>query len=243
METQEPTKQEPADNKTAKYLIPILCILLLFAIAACIYFYFQYKFIERVSQIESQPKIESQARKENESANNSEKSDYEQKAKSISANYNEDRPAYATENWKSYKQPKFKYNFKYPSDIGKLDTKFEDDYVSIFSKAATDEPFSISIFHISKNRNSYPKSGNLIEWLKDLEYENVPPGYDITFYDKDGNEVKGVSIYSPKSMQAASNMTYYYYFNGEAIGINFLDWDSEANKVIYDAWLSTFRVN
>jgi hypothetical protein len=170
--------------------------------------------------------------------------------------------AESTADWNTYKNEKYGYSFKYPTDCfyGPMpsDCKekppeerradclcFLDDEnpENVFMQAflGDGEKLSLAGFTVSHHDSGVfnpPPDTNLASWLNENlseMFEDIPeePNMDI-------GGVPAVRILSPQSPMAPSYEDIWFFHNDILFRINILDVDNESNRELYDQILSTF---
>jgi len=169
-------------------------------------------------------------------------------------------------NWKTYRNEKYGYFFKYPLDcfygpmpvyckekppeerppecLCFLDGENPD---RVFLQAFTDEKDNLTlatfeVTHYNTSLYNPPPGTDLIEWLKEkfASYKNIPdkPNTEI-------DEIPAVRVYEPGGAEGTaawfSGEDIYFIKNDMLFIISMLDVDSESNKELYDQILSTFK--
>lgn len=170
----------------------------------------------------------------------------------------------STADWNTYKNEKYGYSFKYPTDCfyGRmpsdckekppeerraeclcfLDSENPDNvFMQAFLKDG--DQLSLAAFTVDHHESSFfnpPQGTELISWIKvnlSEMFEEIPdePNMDIS-------GIPAVRILSPQSPMAPSYVDIYYLKNAILIRINMLDVNNEVNKELYDQILSTFSL-
>ena len=168
-----------------------------------------------------------------------------------------------TADWKSYKNKKYGYSFKYPKDcfygpmpkyckqkppeerpaecLCFLDGENQDS-VFIQSLTKDKDKFALATFSIFHPDSSYYNTSadtDLIEWLKknfSELHKSIPDEPNMKI---DG--IDAVKIYTPFSGQAGSAEDIYFIKNGKLLHIYIIEVDNAENRKLYDQILSTFK--
>lgn len=128
-----------------------------------------------------------------------------------------------TANWKTYKNTKYRYSIKYPSDYG---TSPEDQDEALFAPRKSEgAPIGISV-----------SSKKLLEQLNEREKELREAGYSVQIEDYQVNNISGKKLIFNKGSQGGFD------FFAEKNGYSYhLSGGSGKFLSIFNLMLSTFR--
>jgi len=166
-----------------------------------------------------------------------------------------------TDDWQTYKNEKYKYSFKYPTNCsyGPLPgyckqsppeerpqecrcylNGEDENSVSLGTFTGTKSDLTGASFVVtspSSDAYSPPADTDLITWLKEkFSYQEIPNEPNMKL---DG--ITAVKVYTPFSGMAWSQEDIYFLKDNRLFGISILDVDNKDNRKLYDQIISTFK--
>ena len=159
-----------------------------------------------------------------------------------------------TDNWKVYKNKKYGYSFRYPSDYAIVGSPKDchssciwvtegGDSVTLQGIAFDNIGPMLTIRHLQNIHYNPPPQTATGEWIKEkFPWTNdCLPNENIYFAGQDGNFFGGFDIFFPIKPQTYSRREIFYFWDEKIFQIEMLDLNTPQARQFYDIWLSTFQ--
>ena len=164
-----------------------------------------------------------------------------------------------TKEWKSYKNSKYNYSFKYPQEFDfsdcseknpcKFGQVFEKDEgkTAWLSGDIQDKGWPFIIISTADDElHNLPKKKKLLDWLKE-KFTGIssflPQDYNTEIPSSRGKKKKAVMVNIPQSPQAYARTEIYFEIDNKIFEMQLIDSNKPEAKKFYDTWLSTFLLN